>query len=109
MTDTFFAALVETDLQSGLSRREIAKLADKTVSTGNDLLFIEVKNPETKTKAVGFINKNLCTAMNWDMEPFQYAVREIMNNVNRRSPDRTYKFTLSDDVTRVDFWLGKNI
>ena len=82
MTDTFFAALVETDLQSGLSRREVAKLADKTISTGNDLLFIEVKNPETKTKAVGFINKSLCAAMGWDGPDIQVYV------IGRRHPCR---------------------
>ncbi len=105
----FFASLVETDLQSGLSRREIAKLADKTISTGNDLLFITIPNTATGTKAVGFINKSLCAALGWDLEPFQYAVQEIMDNVNRRNPDRDYKFTLGDGITRVDFWFGKNI
>ena len=96
-------ALRETPHDRGLTQTDAADL----ISMLHGLEGIPIEIQAENSTAMGFINMTDAEFMNYDYKLLTEFVQEILNDMNKETPDCSYEMELPG-VGTIDIWISRN-
>ena len=96
----FDVALIEKEVNSGLTKEDISKLLDMLGE--KEVYPIEIYNPSGESSAMGFITSEAAEKTDFDYERSGYGIShkigEILSDMNKESDDGIYELTSTEGI-----------